>query len=280
MISSFIQYITYRNFTVEHIKKYKNLLNDFAEIRNLKNIEEIKLEDVPRYLEFVSKGNFSINTIYNYTSMIKKFLEFHFMHNKLKFNPALIPLPKKERKAAKFLTKDEFLKVIKIIDLKSVKGPKDAAVLHSLFSTGCRASELASINKADLRGDEITIRGKGGKYRIVFLSRDAKKAIDRYLKTRTDSNPWLFQDCHGKRMSRQSINRIFIRIKNKNPLNKDFTAHTQRHSCATHLLKRGANLKQAQDILGHANVSTTSYYLHVTHDELKNVHKSIFNRKL
>ena len=175
---------------------------------------------------------------------------------------------------------------------ESLKSLRDKAMLELLFSTGLRVSELCSLSrKLDLSRDEFSVRGKGEKVRVVFLSDESKEAITQYLKKRDDIDPALFINLStiGKktdedislRLTPRSVERIIKKYAISVGIDKKVTPHVIRHSFATDLLQNGADLRSVQAMLGHANIATTQVYTHVTDKHLKDIHKTFhgINRK-
>lgn len=158
---------------------------------------------------------------------------------------------------------------------------RDKAILELLFSTGLRVSELCSLPRnLDLTLDEVVVRGKGEKVRVVFLSNDAKKAIKEYLDKRVDVDPALFiqfgkaaKKAESLRLTSRSIERIIKLYATKAGISKKVTPHVLRHTFATDLLSNGADLRAVQMMLGHASISTTQIYTHITDKQLRDVHK-------
>jgi len=164
-------------------------------------------------------------------------------------------------------------------DLKDLR---DKAILELLFSTGLRVSELCSLTSdIDLKSDELSIRGKGGKVRVVFISLEAKKAVKNYLAARKDMSDALFIQIGSKisPLTRRSVERIVKQHGIKAGISKKVTPHVMRHMFATDLLGNGADLRSVQAILGHANIGTTQIYTHVTDKHLRDIHKKFHNRK-
>ncbi|PIR74832.1 MAG: hypothetical protein COU35_00390 [Candidatus Magasanikbacteria bacterium CG10_big_fil_rev_8_21_14_0_10_47_10] len=172
---------------------------------------------------------------------------------------------------------------------------RDKAILELLFSTGMRVSELAKLKKDDinLEKDEFTVRGKGSKTRVVFISEQARYWLKQYLKIRTDMNPYLFIS-HDKRskserisgnndkeqpLTPRSIQRTIKKWSKVAGITKPVTPHTLRHSYATDLLQNGADIRSVQGMLGHSSITTTQIYTHITDKELKNVHKKFHGKK-
>jgi site-specific recombinase XerD len=168
---------------------------------------------------------------------------------------------------------------------------RDRAILELLFSTGLRVSELCSLSRElDLGTSEFSVRGKGEKVRVVFLSDDAKNAIRKYLKKRKDMDDALFAQVAGPikknlskektlRITPRTIERIVKYYAIKAGISKKVTPHVIRHSFATDLLQNGADLRSVQMLLGHANIGTTQIYTHLTDRHLQEIHKNFHNRK-
>lgn len=165
--------------------------------------------------------------------------------------------------------------------------PRDRAILELLFSTGLRVSELAALPRdIDLSRDELSVRGKGEKVRVVFLSSRAKKAVAAYLAKRTDTDDALFIRIGGRpsdedslRLSPRSIERIVAHYAIKAGIDKKVTPHIIRHSFATDLLQNGADIRSVQVMLGHQNIATTQIYTHITDKHLREVHKAFHGKR-
>lgn len=170
---------------------------------------------------------------------------------------------------------------------------RDKAILETLFSTGLRVSELSQLKQKDinLKKDEFTIKGKGDKSRIVFLSDEAKEWLNRYLDLRSDNNPYLFIS-HDNRtkekrkqsnpdytpISERSIQRLVKKHAKQAGITKKVTPHTLRHSFATHLLQSGADIRTVQQMLGHSSITTTQLYTHITDEKLKEAHREFHGK--
>ncbi|OGY99716.1 MAG: hypothetical protein A2945_01810 [Candidatus Liptonbacteria bacterium RIFCSPLOWO2_01_FULL_52_25] len=162
---------------------------------------------------------------------------------------------------------------------------RDKAILELFFSTGLRLAELCGLDRAiDLKRGELSVRGKGDKLRVVFISDSAREAIENYLKKRGDTEPWLFVSLDrvgrvlGKITSRSVERMIEFRAKQAG-IAKHIHPHQLRHSFATDLLVNGADLRSVQELLGHANISTTQIYTHLTNKELREIHKTFHARR-
>jgi site-specific recombinase XerD len=189
------------------------------------------------------------------------------------------------------ITIEELERLLKAPDTTTLRGLRDKAMLELLFSTGLRISELCALPRdINLKLDEMSVRGKGEKVRVVFISDDARNAVKNYLDKRDDMDDALFVQILGKgnekmaqkrdslRITPRSVERIIKQYAIKCGISKKVTPHVIRHSFATDLLRNGADLRSVQMLLGHANINTTQIYTHVTDSELKKIHKK-FHRK-
>lgn len=199
-----------------------------------------------------------------------------------------IELAKTSQHNLNLITKAELKRLLESPSSETLKDLRDKAILELLFSTGLRVSELCSLPRdIDLSSDELSIRGKGGRVRVVFLSPEAKGAIKKYLDKRTDISDALFVKIKTKMnkntdfeaLTRRSVERIVKEHATRAGISKKVTPHVIRHMFATDLLGNGADLRSVQALLGHANISTTQIYTHVTDKHLRDIHKKFHNRK-
>lgn len=199
-----------------------------------------------------------------------------------------VELPKVPEPIVNYLTAREVEAMFGMIDKSNISGLRDYAIMKTLFSTGLRISELVSLNRGNvsLLDREFSVRGKGGKVRVVFLSREAADAITEYLNERCDDSPALFANHASNntlrgcecRLTNWSINRMLRSVAKKAGIQKKVSAHVFRHSFATDLLSNGADIRAVQEMLGHASIKTTQIYTHVTNFRLKNVHDQFHNK--
>jgi site-specific recombinase XerD len=188
-----------------------------------------------------------------------------------------------------FLDDEELERLLQAASAGDIKTLRDRAILELLFSAGLRVSELVQINRdqLNLQRQEFSVRGKGDKIRIVFISDTAKKALERYLEKRIDIDPALFVRFsknknfreETKRLTSRSIQRIVKFYAAKAGIVKDVHPHTLRHSFATNLLSNGADIRSVQTMLGHSSITTTQVYTHITNKQLKEIHKQLHGKK-
>ena len=203
--------------------------------------------------------------------------------------PERIELAKVPERQLDLISTEELLRLIQAPDGEDLKALRDRAILELLFSTGLRVSELcALLRDIDLIKDEISVRGKGEKVRVVFLSGEAKQALKKYLEKRKDLDEALFvkvgvsgkhRELSGLRLTPRSIERIVAQYAITAGIGKSVTPHTLRHSFATDLLQNGADLRSVQALLGHASIVTTQVYTHVTDRHLRDVHRAFHGKQ-
>ncbi len=224
-----------------------------------------------------------------YMIILRAFLKY-LARQDIKTLPAeRIELAKVGERHLDLITKEELSRLLASPKTSELKDLRDRAILELLFSTGLRVSELCSLNAdIDLSIDEYSIRGKGGKIRVVFLSDEAKKAVREYLKARKDMGEALFVRIDTKnskksgkdeRLDKRSIERIVKQHGINAGISKKVTPHVMRHMFATDLLSNGADMRSVQSLLGHSSISTTQMYTHVTDKHLHDIHKKFHNRK-
>ena len=199
-----------------------------------------------------------------------------------------IELAKVGERHLDLISAQELRRLITAPDGDDIKSLRDKAILELLFSTGLRVSELCSLTRdLDFTLDEFSVRGKGEKVRLVFLSDDAKKAVKEYLKKRTDMDDALFvkvstetkNNGESLPLTRRSIERIVKHYATKAGISKKVTPHIIRHCFATDLLSNGADIRSVQTLLGHANIATTQIYTHITDKHLRDIHKMFHDKK-
>ncbi len=216
---------------------------------------------------------------------LRGFLKYLARRDIKSLDPSLVELPRVARKQVTFLHYDEVEDLLEQIDLSTESGLRDRAIIELLYSGGLRVSELVGLNRdsINLERREFMVRGKGAKDRPIFISQSAADRVRDYLDARTDSLPALFlnnsknlqtADTSGnyRRITARSVERIVEKYARLAGITKHVSPHTLRHSFATDLLVNGADLRSVQSMLGHADISTTQIYTHVTDAHLKEVH--------
>jgi site-specific recombinase XerD len=210
----------------------------------------------------------------------------HMHKNDVKtLSPEKIELPKVPGRQVEVLSREELDGMLNVIDVTKRNGLRDLAILHLLYSTGLRVSELSNLNRKDvnLESREFRVIGKGRKARIVFISETAVEHVKRYLESRDDNWTPLFVSNSNRsraksllgddrRLEPQAIERVVRTIASRAGIVKKVTPHTLRHTFATELLKNGADIRSVQEMLGHASITTTQIYTHLTNKRLKEIH--------
>lgn len=229
---------------------------------------------------------------------LRAFLKYLAKRDIIALSPEKIELAKTTERSVEFLEGSDLERLLQApltIKTPELIKKRDKAILELLFSTGLRVSELTNLNRdsVNLKKDEFTIRGKGDKPRIVFLSDNAKYHLEEYLKLRPDLSPALFvghDKAHAKlktvegaihepRLTARSVQRILVKYSKLAGITKKVTPHTLRHSFATDLLQSGADIRSVQVMLGHASITTTQVYTHVTDKRLKEVYQKYHGKK-
>ncbi len=296
-----IRYLEYleieKNKSLKTLENYGRYLDRFLNFAKIKNINQLDEELVRQYRLHLNRlrdvndrplkkitQNYHIITLRNFLKYLAK--------TGIKTVPAeRVELGKQEDREVTFLQPEELSRLFGAAEDGSLDSLRDRAILTTLFSTGMRVSELCSLNRdeIDLKRGELSVRGKGSKIRVVFLSDLARKNISDYVQKRTDVDEALFiripktvnfSKDSDLRLTPRSIQRIIKKYSIKaGILGKKISPHTLRHSFATDLLRNGADIRSVQAMLGHASVTTTQIYTHVTDKQLKEVHEKFHNKK-
>lgn len=303
LLNDFLEYLELeRNASERTQRNYKFYIKrflDFSGVLFAKDITTDKIKKFRLYLNRLSnsRGDEGLKkTTQNYHLIaLRSFLKYLVQHDVESLAPEKIMLAKQEERQVSVLEPDELERFLEG-PLQYAKDEKtayrDKAILETLFSTGLRVSELASLNRAEvnLKKDEHTIRGKGKKLRLVFFSEDARHWIAEYLKKRKDENPALFvrhdRASHiGKQneekvesLTPRSIQRFVHYYAKRAGITKQITPHTLRHTYATDLLMNGADIRSVQSLLGHSSITTTQIYTHITNQQLKDVYRTFHDR--
>jgi integrase/recombinase XerC len=245
---------------------------------------------VRAYLAFLNEKQYSRATVARKLGTLRSFYKFLVKRNKLSSNPLMvIRTPKQEKKLPRYLEYEEVKKLLETPPMDNWLGARDRAILETLYSTGMRVSELVGLNMEDVDflGEVVRVRGKGKKERIAPISSSALQVIQHYIEyrnKRAQSNPnfdskVLFVNKHGKRLSTRSVRRKMDKYLKMAGLDTGISPHTLRHSFATHMLNKGADLRSVQELLGHQSLSTTQIYTHLTTGKLKEVYQNAHPRE-
>lgn len=288
-LADFLDYMEVeRGRSLKTIENYSLYLNRFYEFVGDIKVSKIDINTVSKWRQWLNRykgedGREISKTTQNYHLIaLRSFLKYLARRDIKTLAPEKIELANSKRPQVSFLSAEEVVALFSATDSNTQAGLRDRAILELLFSTGLRVSELVNLNRDSINLDkgEFSIRGKGQKDRPVYMSDSAKAAMLAYLKSRKDeSEPLFVQTSKSKnpdelnRLTPRTIQRIVETYRIKAGITKHVTPHTLRHSFATDLLGNGADLRSVQTMLGHANISTTQIYTHVTDPQLKEVHK-------
>mgnify|MGYP001558371437 FL=1 len=293
----FLEYLEIeRGRSLKTIQNYEHYLTRFLSASGAKEPGDITDEVMRSFRLWLNRQEAGVREGRNttlkkktqnyYLIAIRSFLKYLRKRGIESYAPERIELAKVAERTIDLLSPQDLRRLLSAPDGDTVKALRDKAILELFFSTGLRLSELCSLSRdIDLSRDEISVRGKGEKVRVVFISDDAKTAITAYLKKRTDMDDALFvQESRNTskdgslRLTPRSIERMVKHYAAKAGIMDKVTPHILRHSFATDLLYNGADIRSVQIMLGHANISTTQIYTHVTDSELRNVHKKFHSK--
>ena len=280
--------------TIENYQRYMSRFLDFAKINKPKEITDSLVREFRLYLNRQSAGNnratgdtLKKKTQNYYLIALRSFLKY-LAKRRIESLPAdCIELAKVPERSLELISSQELARLLAAPEGNDLKSLRDRAILQLLFSTGLRVSELCSLTRdIDFSSDEFSVRGKGSKVRVVFISEDARKSVREYLKNRKDMDDALFVKAGDEKaktekeaLARRSIERIVKHYAIKAGISKRVTPHVIRHCFATDLLQNGADIRSVQMMLGHSNISTTQIYTHITDKQLREVHKKFHSQK-
>jgi len=292
IVEEFLDYLSVeRGLSANTIDAYRRDLYKYCEYLEIKkkrlHLEEATRPDIQDYMMAQKERGLSPNSISRNLVAIKVFHRFMLREKYIKGDvTSVLDSPKLWKHLPEALSVSEVEQVLKKPNIRNWLGIRDRAALELMYATGLRVSELANLGTDNVNLDIGFIRciGKGNKERIVPIGKQAQDALRRYIeKTRTKlakgrSVDSLFLSRLGKKISRQSLWKMIKRYARLAGIKKDITPHTLRHSFATHLLERGADLRVVQEMLGHADISTTQIYTHINKERLKSIHHKFHPR--
>lgn len=289
-ISDFLTYLDIeKNCSQYTMSSYQKDLTAFAEfIRTSQKKdflwEQITPLDVRSYLAELNKQQYARRTIARRISALRSFYKYLVRENILEYSPLTkVHTPKLAKQLPAFLNEIEVDELLSLPDKQNKLGLRDQVALELLYATGCRVSELVglTLERVDIANRYVLLLGKGNKERIVPLGHTCCEAITAYYPVRFELMQRYHRDEHhhilinskGGALTDRSVRRIIDKYINKLALHKNVSPHTIRHSFATHLLEHGADLRSVQELLGHANLSTTQIYTHVTTERIASVYR-------
>lgn len=288
LLEDYLNYLEIeKNRSVKTSENYNRYLKYFIRTAKIQRAKDITNEAVKKFrLELARTPMKKITQSY-YVIAIRNFLKYMAKNDIESLSADKVELPKAPARQIEMIDYRDLERMLEMPGSETARGRRDKAILEILFSTGLRVSELCSLDRyVNLERGEITVRGKGDKLRVVFLSEGAKEALKKYLDKRGDAEEWLFVS-YTKAKSPKVIGRITPRAVQrlvdfygkKAGIGKKIHPHLIRHSFATDLLVNGADMRSVQEMLGHTNIATTQIYTHLTNKELKEVHKAFHGKR-
>ncbi|HEY4498927.1 MAG TPA: site-specific tyrosine recombinase/integron integrase [Candidatus Paceibacterota bacterium] len=294
----FLEYVEIeKGRSLKTVENYDRYLSRFFAHTGIKTPKSISEEEVREFRLWLNRqaaptGTLKKKTQNYYLIALRSFLKFLMKRGITSLPPDRIELAKVPERSLDLISSEELKRLLDSPSGDDLRSLRDKAMLELLFSTGLRVSELCSLSRdVDFERDEFSVRGKGEKVRVVFVSKEAREAVKKYLGKRADMDEALFINigrvpqklAEGKGESLQltprSVERLIKHYAIKAGISKKVTPHVIRHSFATDLLSNGADLRSVQALLGHAHIGTTQIYTHVTDKHLRDVHKAFHNKK-
>jgi len=274
-----------RNLSPHSIRAYRQDLDMFHAFLADQPLDKVDYRTLRRFLGHLKQEGYERSTIARRMATLRTYFRFLARERMIAGNPTLgLQSPKLSRKLPNFLDWEELQRLLASPD-ESPRGLRDRALLELLYATGMRVSEIADLSLRQLDWDEAEIRvvGKGSKERMVLMSEDAMQHLRRYLdagrpELRPEATDKLFLNRSGKPLTSRSIDRMLKAHARRAGIAKSISPHTLRHTFATHLLEGGADLRVVQELLGHASLSTTQIYTHVSQERLRQVYQQAHPR--
>ncbi|MFH0712645.1 MAG: site-specific tyrosine recombinase/integron integrase [Candidatus Jorgensenbacteria bacterium] len=286
LLKDYLDYLEIeKNRSPKTRENYGRYLKVFVEKSGVRKVSDITRDRVREFRVSLAREDLKKITQSYYVIAIRNFLKYLVRRGINALAPETIELPKIARRDIEVLSYSELERLLNSPKGNEPRALRDRAILETLFSTGLRLSELCNLPRnVDLKRGEISVRGKGDKLRVVFLSEGTKKALKDYLDKRVDTDEALFVSLSksGKAIGRitpRAVQRLIDARAREAGIPKKVHPHQIRHSFATDLLINGADLRSVQELLGHANISTTQIYTHLTNKELREVHEAFHGRR-
>jgi len=282
LINSYLEYIeSIKRYSRQTVKAYRNDLNQFLEFCSTleKNtIKDLTEKSIKKYLMHLSESGLETRSISRKLASVRGLMKYAFQSQIINSNPvAYIRNPRSSKKLPEITTTESVLKIYDLVDEVEDEPERVKIIFELLYGCALRVSELCNLNYGDLdiKGSTLRVRGKGSKIRIVPVGQKSIKLIKQYIKitNQQNNNEPLIKTKGGNRIYPRFVYRIINKYLSKVTDIKKKSPHVLRHSAATHMLDRGADLRAVKDILGHENLSTTQIYTHVSVERLKTTYK-------
>ncbi|MGD7045492.1 site-specific tyrosine recombinase XerD [Jeotgalibacillus proteolyticus] len=274
------------NTVQSYERDLKNYLNYIEKVEQIESVCDVKRTHILQFFSHLKSQGKSAKTIARHTSSIRSFHHFLIRNRRCDGDPTEhLDTPKSEKTLPKVLNIEEVEQLLQAADLSKASGYRDRAMMEVLYATGMRVSELTGLQLDDVNLDMGFIRciGKGNKERIIPVGKTATEILEVYIRqsrskfVRTSTNA-LFLNQKGNSLTRQGFWKILKALAVKANIQKELTPHTLRHSFATHLIENGADLRAVQEMLGHADISTTQIYTHVSTRRIREVYAKFHPR--
>ena len=283
-INNFIEYLKYQrnysNFTCNNYKKDLNEYNSFI-LSNKINYKNMDYNEAKEYVIYLNKKNDAKSTISRKLSSLRTFYKYLVLNNKVESNPfLLVSSPKKEKRIPKFINYNNMEEILNVPNIKTKEGQRERVILEVLYASGVRVSELVNIKLKDIdfSNKNILIFGKGSKERLVSFGDYALEYINLYLKEGRNllldgvKSDYLIVGKKSEKLTTRRVEQIIDDIIKRTSIKLNITPHMFRHTFATHLLDNGCDLLVVQELLGHASLSSTEIYTHVSNEHLREVY--------
>ena len=283
-IDRFIEYLKYQrnysDFTCNNYNKDLNEYNSFI-LSNKINYKNMDYNEAKEYVIYLNKKNDAKSTISRKLSSLRTFYKYLVLNNKVESNPfLLVSSPKKEKRIPKFINYNNMEEILNVPNIKTKEGQRERVILEVLYASGVRVSELVNIKLKDIdfSNKNILIFGKGSKERLVSFGDYALEYINLYLKEGRNllldgvKSDYLIVGKKSEKLTTRRVEQIIDDIIKKTSIKLNITPHMFRHTFATHLLDNGCDLLVVQELLGHASLSSTEIYTHVSNEHLREVY--------
>lgn len=281
LLKNYLDYLEIeKNRSLKTRQNYEHYLKTFFNQAKIAAANDITENVVRDFRLFLARTGIKKITQSYYVIALRNFLKYLIKRDFKVLAPDKIELPKISRRQIDLIEYGDLERLLTAPDGNDLRNLRDKAILEMFFSTGLRVSELCGLSRyLDLKRGEITVRGKGEKLRVVFISDSARQAIQRYLNKRIDADAALFVSLSKNnqiigRITPRAVQRLVIYYAKKAGIGGRVYPHMLRHQFATDLLINGADLRSVQEMLGHSNISTTQIYTHLTNQELRQVHQT------
>ena len=279
-LENYLKYLRFnKNYSDNTILSYEKDIIEYLEYLNREGLSlyDVKYSDIRFLLNYYDSIHLSNISVRRKISSLKGFYKYLCRMGKTIDNPfSYVTLPKKEKKLPQYLNYNEMIEIFDVIDTSTLLGLRNRLIMELLYATGVRVSELVNIKIKDINNSErsIIVTGKGDKSRIVFFNEITKKCLNKFIKESSDvrKSDYLIINNRGYGITTRGIRLILNKVIKETSIIKNVHPHILRHTFATHLLNNGCDLLTVQELLGHASISTTGIYTHVSKEHIKDVY--------